>query len=278
MKVVKPLLFVALAAVLIAAPAASQAAPAAEDGKYTFTPNPSGDELTDFLSIITQETSATILLDPSSPQIRGRKIHLQGPVTIDREDIFHWVRSVLTFQRMILVPNGPRDANTWMLLDLNAPQITARPEYVPSEELAAWEDRDGVYIVTTITLKHLSDTARARNAVAQLSTRQIGRINDVPETKSFVIGDFAPVVVAAWKLLMSMDEAAGKIPPAERAKSDPLRKKPAPKSTIEQQIEKYEMRLMGCQTPQAAQYFLSKLIELNTQLEKGRAEAAAAEK
>ncbi len=275
MKVVKPLLFVALAAVLIAAPAASQEATTAKDGKYTFTPNPSGDELTDFLNIITKETSNTILLDPSSPQIRGRKIHLQGPVTIDRKDIFNWVRSVLTFQRIVLVRSGPREASTWMVLDINAAQVTARPEYVPAEELAEWEDKDGVYIVTTITLKHLSDTSRARNAVAQLSTRQIGRINDIPETRSFVVGDFAPVVVAAWKLLMSMDEEAAKIPAEERAKSDSRRKKPASKNTTEQQIEKYEMRLMGCQTPHAAQYFLSKILELNTKLEKEKAEAKA---
>jgi len=258
MKVVKPLLFVALAAVLIAAPAASQDATAAKDGKFTYTPDPSGEDVTDFLNIITRETPATILLDPSSPQIRGRKIHLLGPVTMDRKDVFNWVRSVLSFQRLV--------------------QITNRPEYVKSEDLAAWEDRDGVYIVTTITLKHLLDTARVRNAIAQLSTRQIGRINDVPETRSFVIGDFAPVVVAEWRLLQAMDEEAGKIPPAERAKLDPRRKKPAPKNTIEQQIEKYEQRLMGSQTPHAAQYFLSKILELNTKLEKERAEAAAAEK
>jgi len=278
MKVVKPLLFVALAAVLIAAPAASQDATAAKDGKFTYTPDPSGEDVTDFLNIITRETPATILLDPSSPQIRGRKIHLLGPVTMDRKDVFNWVRSVLSFQRLVLVPNGPRSTDTWMVLDLNAPQITNRPEYVKSEDLAAWEDRDGVYIVTTITLKHLLDTARVRNAIAQLSTRQIGRINDVPETRSFVIGDFAPVVVAEWRLLQAMDEEAGKIPPAERAKLDPRRKKPAPKSTIEQQIEKYEQRLMGSQTPHAAQYFLSKILELNTRLEKERAEAAATEK
>ena len=284
MKLVKPLLFVALAAMLIATPAASQdsiTVKKEEDGKFQFTPNPKGDEIKAFIDIIVNETSASVVFDPASPQVRGRKIEIKGPVTIERKSVFDWVRSVLSFQRLILVPTGPRQANTWMLVDLNAPQITNHPEYVPEDELEAWADKDGAYIVSTITMKHLGDTSRARNAVAQLSTRQIGRINDIPQTRSFIVGDFAPVVVSMWKLLKSMDEEAGKLSPEERAKLDPRRRTPKPAkqpSTIEQLIEKYEQRLMGCQTPHAAQYFLSKILELNTKLEKEKADKAAAAK
>ena len=279
MKLLKPLLLIVLAAVLVAAPAASQDTVTdkkADDGKFHFTPRDGGAHIEEFLQFIVDNTDATLIYDPASPQLRGRKIEMKGPVTLPKKDVFDWVRSVLSFQRLILVPTGPRQANSWMVLDMNAPQITNHPEFVPANELAAWADKDGAYIVTTITMKHLTDTARARNALAQLSTRQIGRINDVPQTRSFIIGDFAPAVVSMWKLLMKMDEEAGKIPPAEREKLDPRRRAAKPKSTLAQQVEKYEQRLMGCQTMQASQYFLSRIRELSTELEKEKATKKAA--
>jgi hypothetical protein len=69
-----------------------------------------------------------------------------------------------------------------------------------------WSDRDGAYIVTALSVKHLQDTTRARNALANLISRPVGRINDVPGTRSFVVGDFAPVVYAMHRLLRSMDK------------------------------------------------------------------------
>lgn len=274
MKFAKPLLLIALAAVLIAGPAVSQGIvrPADPVGpKFHFVPKDGGNSIEEFLQIIVENTKATIIYDPASPQLRGRKIELLGPVALDQNNVFDWVRSVLSFQRLILVPTGPRQANTWMVLDMNAPQITNHPEYVPQDELGLWEDKDGAYIVSTLTMKHIADTARARNAIAQLSTRQIGRINDVPQTNSFIIADFAPVVVSAWKLLNKMDEEAAKIPPEEREKLDPRRRAPPEPTTMEQQVEKYEQRLMGAQTPHAAQYFLSKILELNTKIVKEKA-------
>jgi hypothetical protein len=267
-----------LAAVLIAAPAASQDSTAMKDAevlKFQFTPAPGGDEIEVYLDILARETPATIISDPASPQLRGRKIELIGPVTLAKKDVFDWARSVLTFQRLILVPTGPRQANTWMVLDMNAPQITNHPEFVPQDELGEWTDRDGAYIVSTLTMTHLTDTSRARNALAQLSTRQVGRINDVPQTNSFIVADFAPVVVAMWKLLGKMDEEAGKIPPEEREKLDPRQPAEKPEPTLEREVEKYEQRLMGAQTSQAAQYFLQKILELNTRIEKEKAEQAA---
>ena len=88
-----------------------------------------------------------------------------------KEDLFAWFQSLLSFQRLILVPVGPREHEQWMALDLNASQITNRPIFVPEDDIENWADRDGVYIVSTITVKNMGDTSRARNALRANSDR-----------------------------------------------------------------------------------------------------------
>ena len=270
---------VLLSTLLVGGPARSQEA----EEKWTFTPAPGGTEIVKIIDMLEKETGVNVLLDPAAPQIRGRKIEIKGTMTIPRSKIFSWVRSILSFQRLILAPVGPREGNTWQLCDLNAPQVTNHPEWVPADELADWADKDGAYIVSVITLKHLEDTSRARNALAQLSTRQIGRINDIPQTRSFVIGDFAPVVVAAWRMLTLMDDEAAKMTPEDRKRLDAIRR-PTPKaqdtrSETEKKIDSYERLLASSNTSHAAQYFLTRILELKTELmeeQKTAAEAADA--
>lgn len=260
------LLVVALA--LLAVPASSQDRPA-KDGMWTFTPDPQGIELESLVKVLEENTGATVLYDPASPQVRGRRIFIEGTVRIPRDRIFQWVRSVLSYHRLVLVPNGPRHSNGWALVDVNSPMVCSRPEYVAAGDLPQWEDADGAYIVTTVSLAHLDDTARARNALAQISTRQVGRINDVPQSRSFVIADFAPVVHSMWKMLCEMDAEAANRP----ARAEPVRQEvpaaPAdPAARLRKEIESYEMKLVGSRTSHAAQYFLNLIQELRAKLQK----------
>ena len=176
-----------------------------KDDLIQITPRKDGWDIEELFKTISEYTGESIVFDPASPQIRGRKIAFVGTQTVPRDRLFEWFQSLLSFQRLVLVPVGPTGYEQWMALDLNAPQITNRPIFVPENEIEDWADRDGVYIVSTITVKNLTDTSRARNAVAQLSTRQIGRINDVPGNLAFVVGDFAPVVASMYRLLKAMD-------------------------------------------------------------------------
>jgi len=183
----------------------AQEAPEAEDDLIQITPMKDGWDIEELFRTISEYTGESIVYDPASPQIRGRKIAFVGTQSVPRDRLFAWFQSLLSFQRLVLVPVGPAGHEQWMALDLNAPQITNRPIFVPENEIEDWADRDGVYIVSTITVRNLTDTSRARNAVAQLSTRQIGRINDVPGNLAFVVGDFAPVVASMYRLLKAMD-------------------------------------------------------------------------
>ncbi|MHC4862114.1 MAG: hypothetical protein ACYTDY_18695, partial [Planctomycetota bacterium] len=186
-------------------------------------------------------------------------------VNVPKSKVFAWCRSVLFFHRTVLIPTGPREGNLWSVLDVNAPQVQSHPEYVPAAELGAWKDRDGAYIVTVISLTHLADTARARNALAQLTTRQVGRVNDVPATRSFVVADFAPVAHAMWVMLQKMDEEAAKAPPPPKKKLPP--QPPAsPEVAMKVELQRYEKMLEGSRTETAARYFLSLIEELRAKL------------
>lgn len=268
----------ALFAALLVAPAVSQEAPAkkeatAASGVWKVSPKEGGWEVTDLLEMLKKETGASVVYDSNSPQIRGRKIQFKGEVEVPRERIFAWLQALLSFHRLILVPVGAEESNCWALYDLNSPQVTSRPIYVQEDEIDKWADRDGVYVVTTVSLKHLTDTSRARNALAQLSTRQIGRINDVPGANSFVIGDFAPVVASMKQLLTRMDQDAKDAPvqpaPSPRAPTGYV-KKPDTKSETRKAIERYEQLLADSQTSNAAQYFLGKIALLQATLDSER--------
>ena len=168
-------------------------------------PKEGGWHLEELFRTISAYTEQSIVYDPQSPLIKGRKVELVGVQEVPREKLFEWFQSLLSFQRLILVPVGPENHEQWMALDVNAPQIQSRPIFVSENQIMEMADRDGVYVVTTITVKNLTDTSRARNALAQLSTRQIGRINDVPGNLAFVVADFAPVVASMYQLLKAMD-------------------------------------------------------------------------
>jgi len=201
----RKVILAALALTLIAGPLMAQAV---EDEKelIQITPKEGGWEIEELFRTIAEYTGESIVYDPQAPQIARKKIEFVGTQTVPKDQLFAWFQSLLSFQRLILVPVGPEGHEQWMALDLNASQITNRPIFVEEDEIENWSDRDGVYIVTTITVKNMGDTSRARNALAQLSTRQIGRINDVPGNRSFVVADFAPVVASMYRLLKAMDK------------------------------------------------------------------------
>lgn len=234
-----------LAALVLAAVIAAPVT--AQDGKkYTLEPKEGGWEVSQLLAKLASLPDVTVQYDPQSPQIARKKIRVEGTIELEAPEFFVWIRAVLFQNRLVLVPIGPEEAHTFSVVDLNSTQISSHPVHVPEAEIEKWANRDGAYITTTITLKHLHETSRARNALAQLCTRQVGRINDVPSTRSFVVSDFAPVVASMYRLLMAMEKEAAATEPALRAAKDPV-------------IQQYERLLASCHTETAAKYFISRI-------------------
>jgi hypothetical protein len=236
------------ALLLVVAIAATLAAPigAQDEEIIQVQPKEGGWDVEELIRTVSQYCEITILFDPQAPMVARKKIEFAGPAPVERDKLFDWMRAVFFTHRLVLVPVGPSKAETYSLMDINSPNVTAHPIHVPAENLGEWKERDGAYIVTTIRLKHLRDTARARNALAQLATRQVGRVTDSPTTQSFVIGDFAPAAYAMKKLLEDLDRDAAATDPAVRAAADP-------------KIAQYELMLPKCQTAEAVEYFIERI-------------------
>lgn len=216
------LLAAALAAGLAAEavlPAAAQDAPiplppppeaAPGERTVTFSSPKEGFTLLELLEGVNAQTDRSVLYDSNiKVKIEKTKVQFIGNYTVPKSRMFDWLQGVLSFASFILIPIGPADHEQWMVVDVTNPAIRSRPTYVKEEELDAWKDRDGVYIVSTLRVKNLdsADLQRARTGLQQLltTTATIGRINEVPGQSAFVIADFAPVVYASKKLLEAMD-------------------------------------------------------------------------
>jgi len=222
---------------------------AQEDAKYTLEGKDGGWEVEELLAKLATLPGLKLVYDPQSPLITRAKIGLEGRVDLDGEEYFDWIRSVLFQHRLVMVPIGTSKENTYSLVDLNSAAITSHPVHVPASELLNWKHKDGAYIMTTIQLKNLKDTSRARNALAQVSTRQVGRINDNPTSQSFVIADFAPVVWVMAQILEGLDRDAAIADPNALTLRDP-------------QIKSYEQKLTQCHTETAAAYFIERIRSL----------------
>ncbi len=180
------------------------------DEYISITAPAEGFTLLGLLEGVNRQASRSVIFDSTiKKKIEGLKIQFIGSYRIPKSRLFDWLQGVLSFSQFILIPIGPDGAEQWMVVDLVNQAIRSRPTYVREEELAAWKDRDGVYIVCTLRAKNLdqNDSQRARTAIQQLLTTSanIGRINEVPGQNAFVIADFAPVVYAAKRLLEAMD-------------------------------------------------------------------------
>lgn len=240
------LLAIVVLAATLAAPIGAQ-----DEEIIRVTPKEGGWETEELLRTVSEYCEITILFDPQSPQVARKRIELAGTAPVEKGKLFDWMRAVFFTHRMVLVPVGPEKAKTYSLMDINSPNVTAHPIHVPAVQLDNWKDRDGAYIVTTIRVKHLRDTARARNSLAQLMTRQVGRVTDSPTTQSFVIGDFAPAVYAMKMLLEDLDRDAAATDPTVRAAADP-------------KINQYEQMLPKCQTDEAVKYFIDRIEALRS--------------
>ena len=235
--------------VLVAIAATLSAGVAAEDDQIRIEPKDGGWEVEELIRTVSEYTDQNIQYDAQDPGIRGRKLNWAGTLTLPRSKVLRWFRSALYQQRLVMIPIGPREGRLWSLMELNSVPVTTHPEYVPAGELAEWADADGVYITTTLTLEHLTDTARARNALSQMSSRPVGIINDVPSAHALVISDFAPVVCAMARQLAALDVPEKPAPAPARAPAPP----------VDQERRRLEQCLVGARTDVAAQYFLNEI-------------------
>ena len=129
------------------------------------------------------------------------------------EQILSDFRTLLMGMEIVLLPVGERNPamkRTFFAQDVKAGGVIRplRPEPIELDEhnLDQYKGEPWRYVTTTIQLEHLRDLRHMRTAVAKLVTGSaIGQITEVPDANALVVTDFAPSVVAIYRLARRMD-------------------------------------------------------------------------
>jgi type II secretion system protein D len=153
-----------------------------------------------------------IVWQPDDKAITGKKLTGARSFTAPADKIFDVVRALLTFEEVVLIPIGPPRYVVYVAMDARtlASQyiLKNKPLYVEitDENAKEYEVQDGLFIATTIKVKNMDSLRDASTALRRLTTaNNIGSVQEVPAARAFVVSDFAPNVVAIYKLLREMD-------------------------------------------------------------------------
>ena len=90
-------------------------------------------ELEELIRFVAKETGEKIAYDPEA--VESRKVELAGPQTVPRKHLFEWFRSVLSFQRLLLVPVVDVDGSIWLLLSMGQIPPRLRSPHWPARSL-----------------------------------------------------------------------------------------------------------------------------------------------
>ena len=181
-----------------------------KDDIVQLNPRPEGWTIQELFRAISEMTGASILYEEQNAVIKSKKITFIGAQAVPKSRLFDWLQAVLSYHGLVLVPVGPKGPDgqqQWFALDQANANLTSRPVYIDENDILDYADRDGLYVVTSITLQNIKDTSRVRQALAQMSTKTagLGRINDIQGSRSIIIGDFAPIVAAMKRLVDFID-------------------------------------------------------------------------
>jgi general secretion pathway protein D len=202
-----------LALVSVAAPGASRAAP--EDEDLQIISIGQNVKLEDLLRSLGSVLSTPLIWSESDKAIQGKTITGTQDIVAPRGKLFDVVRALLTFYELIVVPIGPKGYEVYLVMDAQqqARIVRLKPVYVELNEqnIGEYESQDGLFIATTIKVNNIGNLTQARQAFTRITTQQIGNVQEVPAARAFVVTDFAPNVVAIYRLIRQMDvEPEGK--------------------------------------------------------------------
>ncbi len=176
-----------------------------------------GVEIEELLKTVSKATGQPLIWDPSDKQIRGKRVMGGLNLKASKSELFSRVRALLTFYELVIIPVGPVDYQTLLVMDARRTssilKLKAQYVHLTNENLAAYEYEDGLFVTTTIQVEHMKDMRNARNALSRVVTGQnIGNVTEVPDARAFVVTDFAPNVVAVYRLIKEMDQPTPEVP------------------------------------------------------------------
>ncbi len=166
-------------------------------------------KMEDFLALVSKSLDTPLVWDPTERNIKGKAIKGGIRLTSKRKHLFGIVRALLTFYELAMIPVGPGEYQVQLIIDTKQQGriLRLKPEYVnvTDENVGSLANEDGRFITTTIKVENMSELQNARNAFSRISSQNLGQVTEVPQAKAFVVTDFAPNVVAIYRLLKEMD-------------------------------------------------------------------------
>lgn len=165
----------------------------------------------DFLKAVGKKVGGKpIVWNPTDKQIKDKKIIGSINLKAPPDQLFDLVRALLTFYELAMVPVGPQGYEVYLVMDARAQGaiVKLKPKTIDlnDQNLDQYENQDGLFVSATIRVENMNNLRDARNALTRIVTQQnIGNVTEVPASRSFVVTDFAPNVVAIYKLLKQLD-------------------------------------------------------------------------
>jgi len=155
-----------------------------------------------------------LIWDPKSRALQNKEVMGDVRLAGTKEEILRGLGSLLTYYELVIIPVGSDRNLKYLILDARqtAAIVKLKPVYVEltDDNLPQYEKLDGVFLTTTIKVEHMESLRDARNALNRIVTGQnIGNVTEVPAARAFVVTDFAPNVVAIYRLLREMDVPSG---------------------------------------------------------------------
>ena len=167
-------------------------------------------ELELFLKKTAEALNLPLVWNPKSRALQGKEVIGEVKLQGTRTEILDGLRSLLTYYELVLIPTGAGANRKILVMDARqtAAIVKLKPTYIElnDDNLGEFEDKDGLFVTTTIRVNHMDNLRDARNALNRIVTGQnIGNVTEVPAARAFVVTDFAPNVVAIYLLLREMD-------------------------------------------------------------------------
>jgi type II secretory pathway component GspD/PulD (secretin) len=208
-----------VAVVLVAAPCAAALCVAAatgvhaeEEGEEVAVSIRGNTPLEDVLTLVRSTLGHRLVWDPRSKAIQGQVVLGGLELRGSRAEVLQALRGALTFYELGVVTVGEGENALHLVLDVRATHAIVRlkPEFVAlhADNVAEYAAKDGLFVAAAIRVENLESLREARAALARLVTPQIGNVAEVPGARTFLVTDFAPSVVAIWRLVREMDAAA----------------------------------------------------------------------
>ncbi|MGQ0613846.1 MAG: secretin N-terminal domain-containing protein [Planctomycetaceae bacterium] len=162
-----------------------------------------------FLDGAARTIGRPILYDPNGQRFqKGQTMGVDMEWSVPKGRELDLIRSVLAFYEITLASVGPAGREILLAFDSRSTNnlVRNKAEFVPHQALEGYADRDGLYIATTLPVRHVENLTMLRAALTMMVTPAgIGRVHEVPGAKRIVLMDYAPSVVAMARIVKELD-------------------------------------------------------------------------